>query len=60
MKVLKITSNKDGSATIDYEITKIEKELIKKALNVDKLTINMINKFVIDGLTKLMDKSTNI
>ena len=56
MKVLKIKENKDGSGTIDYEVTKTDQKIIKTLLGVKRLTIKRINKFVKDGLIACMNK----
>jgi hypothetical protein len=57
MKILKIKEQKDGSAIIDYEITKEEEKVIKQITRVKKLTKKIINKFVLEAITKyLMEK----
>lgn len=56
MRVLKIKENKDGSAIIDYEVTKTDQELIKRIIGVKRLTKKRINKFVKDGLTKTIHR----
>ena len=54
MKVLKITENKDGSATINYEITKAEKELIKRVYKRKRFTPALLRRILIDAVNKRM------
>lgn len=56
MKVLKITENKDGSATLDCEVTKADQELIKTILGVKRLTKKRIEKFVYNSLVSSINK----
>ena len=46
MKIFKVTENKDGSATIDYQLTPFELKVIKRVLGVKRLTKKRINNFI--------------
>lgn len=47
MKVLKIKENKDGSATMDYELTRLELKVIKRTLGVKRLTKKRLNDYLL-------------
>lgn len=53
MKVLKVKDNPDGSATIDYELSKFELKVIKRSLGVKRLTKKRINDFLMRALIEL-------
>ena len=51
MKVLKVTENPDGSATIVYELSDFDRKVIKRHLKVKRLTKKRINQFVQKAIT---------
>lgn len=54
MKVIKFTENKDGSATMEYELTAEERELFKKQARKSKKKFNdeFINKEILKALKR--------
>ena len=56
MKVIKIKENKDGSATIDCEITNSEKELFKKIYNKKRFSSKLITKALIEGISLMVKR----
>ena len=52
IKVIKITENSDGTANMEYEVSKEFRELTRKKLGVKRLTDKKLNEFVLDILTK--------
>lgn len=58
MKILKIKEHKDGSATFYYEVSKKDKEIIKRILGIKRLNKKRINKFVKDSLINPIHKET--
>lgn len=50
MKVLKIKENADGSATMDYKLTKFELTVIKRVLGVKRLTKKKINNYILKAI----------
>ncbi len=51
MKVLKITDNPDGSATLDCEITNTEKDLMKRIYNRKRFTSALLGRALEDAIT---------
>jgi len=50
MKFLKIKENKDGSAIMDCELTKLELTVIKRALGVKRLTKKRMNEYILKAI----------
>ncbi len=50
MKVLRVKDNKDGSATIDFEVTKSEKDIFKRAYNKKRFHPNLIRRALYEGI----------
>lgn len=56
MKVLSFKDNKDGSATMEYEITTKERQAIKKYTGVKRLTKKRINKEILKAIKDSLQK----
>ena len=54
MKVLKIKEHKDGGATIDFEITTAEKNLLKRMYKVKRFTPTLLKKVLVDAINQRM------
>jgi len=52
MKVLKIKEHKDGSATIGFEITTAEKNLLKRVYNVKRFTSTLLKRVLVDAVNQ--------
>ncbi len=52
MKVLKIKEHKDGGATIDFEITMAEKNLLKRVYKVKRFTSTLLRKVLVDAVNQ--------
>ena len=50
MKIFSIKENKDGSATMEYELTAFELKVIKRSLGVKRLTKKRINSFIMKSI----------
>ena len=50
MKILKIRQNKDGSATMDYELNAKEKKMIKQIYGWKKLTPQRCNQAILEAI----------
>ncbi len=52
MKVLRIKEHKDGGATIDFEITIAEKNLLKRVYKVKRFTSTLLRKVLVDAVNQ--------
>ena len=50
MKVLKVTEHKDGTTTIDFEITKDEKEIFKRVYKKKRFYPNLVRQALYEGI----------
>ena len=56
MKVLKVTEHTDGNTTIDYELSELDRQVIRRVLKVKKLTKKIINDFIMRALLHYISK----
>ena len=56
MNVIVIKENKDGSADVTVEYSKLEAQIIKQILGVKRLTKKRIGNFIKDALVKYAHK----
>lgn len=56
MKVLKVTEQKNGSIVIDYELSKLDRQVIKRVLKVKKLTKKKIDDYFMKALINYISK----
>ncbi len=59
MKILDIKEHKDGSATLVYEITEVEKTLLKRVYKRKRFTPNLLRKALIDAVNQRKNREEN-
>lgn len=58
MRVLSIKEHKDGSATVDLEVTATDRETIRTATGIKRLTKQRISRFIKEGLINFVEQQT--
>lgn len=56
MKILDIKENQDGSATIYFELTKGEKDLLKRVYNKKRFHVDLVRRMLIDAVNSHIQK----
>ena len=56
MQITKIVENKDGSATVTLDYDEDVTKLIRKYYNRKRVTKNLVQKFVLEGLGNYLKK----
>lgn len=56
LKVEKVSENSDGTVTVNFEIDDEYEQFIKKVLDVEELTDEIVQDFVNNEVQKMLDQ----